>query len=103
METLPKFASFVYFSYVDSSELHHEEILRKNASQGDEQAFKALFDRYRTPLFEFISNIVKSQEVAEELVMDVFLKLWLAMDMLPEIENLDGFLFRIAYNKSIDF
>lgn len=69
----------------------------------DEQAFKALFDRYRVRLYQYIFKIVKSREVAEELVMDVFLKLWLARDMMSQIENLDGFLFRVAYNKSIDF
>lgn len=35
--------------------------------------------------------------------MDVFIKLWLGRDMLPEIENLNGFLFRVAYTKTIDF
>jgi RNA polymerase sigma-70 factor (ECF subfamily) len=62
-----------------------------------------LFNRYYDRLFQFLLKIVKSKEVAEELVMDVFLKMWLARDMVPEIENLDGFLFRVAYNKTIDF
>ena len=72
-------------------------------SSKDEQAFKTLFDRYHSRLYQYLFNIVKSREVAEELVMDVFLKLWMAREMMPQIENLDGFLFRVAYNKSIDF
>lgn len=62
-----------------------------------------MFDRYHPRLFHFIVNLVKSREVAEELVMDVFLKLWLSRDMIGTIDNFDGFLFKIAYNKSIDF
>ncbi len=62
-----------------------------------------MFDRYHPRLFHFIVNLVKSREVAEELVMDVFLKLWLSRDMISTIDNFDGFLFKIAYNKSIDF
>ena len=72
-------------------------------SQGDEKAFRSLFDQYHTRLLNYIFSIVKSGEVAEELVMDIFLKLWLGRDKLPDIENIDGFLFRIAYNKTIDF
>lgn len=82
---------------------NNDDTLQMKVSQGDEQAFKALFDRYHGRLYQYIFNIVKCREVAEELVMDVFLKLWLARDIMSEIENLDGFLFRIAYNKSIDF
>ncbi len=82
---------------------YSDDALQQLASQGDEQAFKELFDRHHARLFQYLFNIVKSKEVAEELVMDVFLNLWLARDMMHEIRNLDGFLFRAAYNKSIDF
>ncbi len=78
-------------------------LLQNQVSQGDQHAFTILFDRYQPRLFNFIVNLIKSKEVAEELVMDVFLKLWLSRDMISTIENFDGFLFKIAYNKSIDF
>ncbi|WP_114792541.1 RNA polymerase sigma-70 factor [Niabella yanshanensis] len=83
--------------------LEQDYLLQNEVSQGNEQAFAILFDRYHQRLFHFIVNLVKSREVAEELVMDVFLKLWLSRDMISTIENFDGFLFKIAYNKSIDF
>lgn len=35
--------------------------------------------------------------------MDVFMKLWLGRDIIPQIDNFDAFLFRVARNKSIDF
>lgn len=78
-------------------------LLQNRVSQGDQQAFAILFDRYHPRLFHYILGLVKSKEIAEELVMDVFLKLWLSRDMIGAIENFDGFLFKIAYNKSIDF
>lgn len=94
---------FSYFSFVSTIAGYDEMVLQKQISLGDEQAFKTLFDHYSPRLYHYILGIVKSKEVAEELVMDVFLKLWLAKDMMTEIENVNGFLFRIAYNKSIDF
>jgi RNA polymerase sigma-70 factor (family 1) len=94
---------FYYFSHVSDNSDFSDIALQVQASQGEEQAFRILFDRYHPRLFQYLFNLVKSKEVAEELVMDVFLKLWLSKDMLPEIKNLGGFLFRVAHNKSIDF
>lgn len=79
-----------------------EELLAEVAS-GDEEAFKLLFDQYRVRLFQYISRMIKSDQVAEELVMDVFMKIWVGKELLTQIENFDHFLFRIAHNKSIDF
>jgi DNA-directed RNA polymerase specialized sigma24 family protein len=95
--------AFRYFSRVDTSHSYEDAMLQKQIAQGDQRAFKVLYDRHHGRLFQYVFKIVKSKEVAEELVMDVFMKLWIARDMMPQINNLDGFLFKVAYNKSIDF
>ena len=82
---------------------YNESNLLQLISEGDEQAFKNLFDTYRSRLFYYISRIVKSDQIAEELVMDVFLKIWVGRKLITQIENFDAFLFRIAHNKTIDF
>jgi RNA polymerase sigma-70 factor (ECF subfamily) len=48
-------------------------------------------------------KITKSKVIAEEIVLDVFLKLWVGRDLLPEIKNMDAFLNKVAYNKALDF
>lgn len=83
--------------------LHNDHLLLQQIAERDELAFKTLFDSYRDRLYHYIHGMIKSKEVAEELVMDVFLKLWLGKELVNQIENLDAFLFRVAYNKSIDF
>lgn len=70
---------------------------------GDEAAFRSLFEKYRDVLFTYIARFVRSDQVAEELVMDVFMKIWLGRELALQIERFDAFLFRIARNKSIDF
>lgn len=80
-----------------------EQTLKAAASKGDQKAFKEIFDHYQHRLYEYIFRMVKSKEIAEELVIDVFMKLWNGREMLQEIENLNGFLFRVAYTKTIDF
>ena len=45
-----------------------ELALLQALAAGDEQAFKQLFDAYRNKLFYYISRLIKSDQVAEELV-----------------------------------
>lgn len=82
---------------------HTEIELLAQVSQGDEKAFRYLFDSYYEKLYHYIFGIIKSKQVAEELVMDVFLKIWMGRDIIPQIHNFSAFLFRVAHNKSIDF
>ena len=72
-------------------------------SKGDQKAFQSIFTSYYEQLFNYILSIVKSKQVAEELVMDVFLKIWLGKEIIPRIEKFNAFIFRVAHNKSIDF
>jgi RNA polymerase sigma-70 factor (ECF subfamily) len=80
-----------------------EKRLLQLISTGDEGAFKTLFEKYRGKLYAYLKSITKSPEAAEEIVMDVFLKVWIGRNSVTEINNFDSFLFRIAHNKAIDF
>lgn len=82
---------------------YNEKQLLEQVASGNEEAFKALFDSYRGKLYGYIFSMIKSKEPAEEIVMDVFMKIWTSRDMVTEIRNLNAFLFQIAYHKSLDF
>lgn len=82
---------------------HIDKELLVRISRSDEKAFAILFSRYYEKLFHYIQRFIKSNQVAEEIVMDVFLKIWQGRDIILQIEKFDSFLFRIAHNKSIDF
>lgn len=70
---------------------------------GDDAAFEELFYHYQKKLFNYINKIVKCDEVSEELVLDIFLKIWNAKEMILEVKNVDAFLYRMAVNKALDF
>lgn len=72
-------------------------------ANGDEVAFNKLFTRYRQKLYLYMLKITKSPEIAEEIVMDVFVKLWIGRELLPNIRQLEGFLHKVAYHKAMDF
>lgn len=83
-------------SYCETQLLHQ-------LANGSDAALRQLFKIYRDRLFFYIARITKSEQVAEELVMDVFMKIWTHRSKLSEVANFDSYLFRIARNKSIDF
>lgn len=62
-----------------------------------------LYEQMFGPLHRFSYSIVKSNEAAEEIVSDVFIKIWQIRARLPEIENLKVYLFTIAKNFSINY
>lgn len=84
-------------------QVHHQPVDLQEVAAGNEKAFKALFDQYRDRLFYYISRFIKSEQVAEELVLDVFMKIWTGRELVSQIHHFDAFLFRVAHNKSIDF
>ena len=83
--------------------LYDKETLLLKISQGDQCAFNKLFALYRNHLFNYLFTITKSAETSEEIVLDVFLKIWHGRDSITEIDNFDAFLYRVAHNKAIDF
>ncbi len=78
-------------------------MLLRQVTRHDEKAFKALFEAYQSRLYHYIIGIVKSKETTEEMVIDVFLKIWQQREMLAGVERFDAFLFRVAFNHSVDF
>lgn len=53
-----------------------ENKLLISLSNGNEQSFFALYDEYSHTLFSTIFRMVKDRQVSEEIVQDVFLKVW---------------------------
>lgn len=59
-------------------EPHDDGELALRLAAGDESACEALYLAYRGPLWRFAYSYVRSREIAEELVQEVFLALWRA-------------------------
>lgn len=62
-----------------------------------------LMSLYSDSLYLFVYGIVKHKETAEELVSDVFVKLWNNKDEYSSIRNIRSYLFVLARNESISF
>jgi RNA polymerase sigma-70 factor (family 1) len=81
--------------------LCEKELLMKVAS-GDEHAFSELFKSYHHLLGTHIYRITNSAELAEEVVQDVFLKIWLSRETLLTVENFRAYLFVVSKNHALN-
>jgi RNA polymerase sigma factor (sigma-70 family) len=82
---------------------HTDEELLSLTANGDESAFTQLFERYREKIFFYLLKHTKSKEVSEEIVTDIFMKLWTGRELSVQINNLSAFLHTVAYHMAIDF
>lgn len=77
------------------------EILAQIA-EGDQRAFTLLFKHYQRFVFSFGKKITHSDDSAGEVVQDIFLKIWLARETLPEVNNFGAYLNRLVRNHSLN-
>ena len=66
--------------------------------EGDLVAFNHLFDRYGKRLYHFSIGYLKSAENAEEIVQEVFMRIWENRLELSAQKSIDAYLFTIARN-----
>ncbi|MGQ1946447.1 RNA polymerase sigma factor [Geofilum sp. OHC36d9] len=80
-----------------------EAILIEELNKGSIEAFDELFRRYAPRLHAFGLKYLKSNTDAEELVQDVFLKIWKNKNKLDKTQNFKSYLFTIAFNQIKDY
>ncbi len=69
---------------------------------GDQKALERLFSIYFPRLNDFARNVVKDDVISQDIVQEVFVKVW---ERKAEIEsiNLEAYLFRLVRNRCIDY
>lgn len=83
-------------------ELTDFELMQKISSK-DSKALELLYDRYSPVLYTLINKIVRSRDIAEEVLADVFLIIWKKYYMFDmTTENVYAWLITLARNKAID-
>lgn len=75
-----------------------DKYLILSAAQGSQGAFVALFHRYKSKLYGYTLRLTGSEMLAEDIVQDVFMKLWADHVSLGSIDNFSSYLFRMSRN-----
>lgn len=76
--------------------------LQTRIANNDETAFTQLYLHFGKKLIHFSISLVRSKEIAEELVEDVFVKLWANRYHITDIENLTVYLYVAVKNRSLN-
>lgn len=70
---------------------------------GDEAAFRILFDTYYDQLYAISLLYTKSLDIAEDLVQDIFVKIWVKREKLKGVHDLENYLFVLSRNTIFDW
>ncbi len=70
---------------------------------GEEGAFLWLYDNYHVLLYNYIFHFVKSVPVAEDLLQDVFIKIWRARERIDPVRGAKAYCYRVARNAVYSF
>lgn len=65
---------------------------------GDRSAFASIYQRYNAGIYQYVLRFVKLPDLAEDLVHDVFLKVWDSRQRINPDLSFSGYLYRIARN-----
>ncbi len=68
------------------------------AAKGDQQAFSQLFYTYKDRVYTIALRLTESSVMAEEVVQEVFMKLWTNRETLPDIKIFEDYLFIMTRN-----
>ncbi|WP_173003022.1 RNA polymerase sigma factor [Chitinophaga sp. SYP-B3965] len=77
--------------------------LFKRWQQGDEKAFREIFDTYWHSVFTILAQLTGSEADAEELAQDIFCSLWERKDLLLLQGELSHYLHRAAKIKAMQY
>ena len=81
---------------------YEEALLLDAIATGDEVSFSRLYEYYRPRVRAYVVKLVKMPELADDLVQEIFIKLWETRATLTGVKCFSAFLFTIARNHSLN-
>ncbi len=101
-----------YGNHILNNEVNLSSLLHR-LKQGDERAFSKIYDHFSRSLYRKILRLVNDDEVAQELLQELFLKVWVKRESINPEQSFWPYLYegakwlvykhyrRIAYNKRL--
>ncbi|MDP2415128.1 RNA polymerase sigma factor [Daejeonella sp.] len=82
--------------------LQNESEILRLVSEGNELAFREIFNHYSSRLYNYTFRITDDEELSEEIVMDAFLKVWCNRQGLGEIVHFGSYLYTLVRNRAFN-
>lgn len=80
------------------TQISNDRLLIQQLIASNEQAFLTIFNAYRKEVYVYSLSILKSESYAEEIVQEVFLKIWIKREDLDETLALKPYIIVITKN-----
>lgn len=80
-----------------------KDLQTKISRNGDQHAYAQLYLAYMPYLLRFAKSIIKNHELSEEVVSDVFIKIWQNRAELGKIDNLRLYLYVSTKNTALNY
>jgi RNA polymerase sigma-70 factor (family 1) len=85
------------------SKTEEERQLIQRLKDNDQDAFRLIFEMYKDKLYNFCLRFTKSSGWAEEMVQDVFIKVWTSRAQINPQLSFNAYLFKISKNLCLNF
>lgn len=78
--------------------LYIEQTLLGSISQGNEEAFRELYELYVPRLIPFVRSLVQTESLVNDVIQQTFLCIWIGRKKLEEVNDAKSYIFKIAAN-----
>lgn len=82
---------------------HKEKQIIEGIAKGNAKYFEALFKEYYTQMCRMALKYVKSPDIAEEIVQDIFYNLWKKRKDISINASIKSYMFRSVFNNSLQY
>ena len=81
----------------------NENKIREACSSDRERGFKMLMNSFQVPIYNYIRRLVVSHEDAEDIIQEVFIRVFRHLKQFREESSLATWIYKIATNESLRF
>jgi RNA polymerase sigma-70 factor (ECF subfamily) len=84
-------------------EMRDEKSILKRLKTGDIAAIDAIYNLYSRKVYSFAFSLLKDHNLSEDLMQDVFVKLWEKREQINPDLKFENYLFTICYNSALQY
>lgn len=79
-----------------SPEQREEQLLLRQLRRGDMDSYEIIFHRYYPTYFHFAKGMLKDEKSAEDIIQNVFMKIWINKETLDETKSIKNYIYLLS-------
>jgi RNA polymerase sigma-70 factor (ECF subfamily) len=80
-----------------------EKVLVQRSKEGDQEAFSALVNKYKTKVYRLAFSLTRDRDIADDLAQEVFIRAYLSLPKFQLKSEFGTWLYRITVNHTMDY